>query len=66
MIKLIQLIVFQFGFTLDRTMSDAMNPYLDSHQEKCLLQGSSSPKSDWDQRDESAVIYFTMDLKYKT
>lgn len=54
-----------FGFTLDRTMSDAMNPYLDSHQEKCLLQGSSNPRSEWDQRDESAVIYFTMDLKNK-
>ncbi|XP_033221478.1 protein GPR107 isoform X2 [Belonocnema kinseyi] len=54
-----------FGFTLDRTMSDAMNPYLDSHQDKCLLQGSSVPKSDRDQRDETAVIYFTMDLKNK-
>lgn len=47
-------------------MSDAMNPYLDSHQEKCLLQGSTNPKTEWEQKDESAVIYFTMDLKNNT
>ncbi|XP_043478257.1 protein GPR107 isoform X1 [Leptopilina heterotoma] len=55
-----------FGFTLDRTTSDAMNPYLESHQEKCLLQGSSNPKSEWDKKDDSEVIYFTMDLKNNT
>ncbi|XP_014206514.1 protein GPR107 isoform X2 [Copidosoma floridanum] len=51
-----------FGFTLDRTLSDAMNPYLDSH-DKCVLQGATSTKSDYEQRDETAVIYFTFDLK---
>lgn len=40
-----------------------MNPYLDSHQEKCLLQGITNPKSDLESKDDSAVIYFTMDLK---
>lgn len=52
-----------FGFSLDRTLSDAMNPYLDSHQERCVLQDISNTKSDFEQRDENAVIYFTMDLK---
>ncbi|XP_034187075.1 protein GPR107 isoform X1 [Osmia lignaria lignaria] len=52
-----------FGFSLDRTLSDAMNPYLDSHQERCVLQDISNVKSDFEQRDDSAIIYFTMDLK---
>ncbi|XP_076242985.1 protein GPR107 isoform X1 [Calliopsis andreniformis] len=52
-----------FGFSLDRTLSDAMNPYLDSHLGRCVLQDISSPKSDLEQRDDNAVIYFTMDLK---
>lgn len=52
-----------FGFSLDRTLSDAMNPYLDSHQERCVLQDISSVKPDFEQRNDSAVIYFTMDLK---
>ncbi|KAK1118582.1 hypothetical protein K0M31_014888 [Melipona bicolor] len=52
-----------FGFSLDRTLSDAMNPYLDSHQERCVLQDISSIKPDFEQRNDSAVIYFIMDLK---
>lgn len=52
-----------FGFSLDRTLSYAMNPYLDSHQERCVLQDISSVKPDFEQRNDSAVIYFTMDLK---
>lgn len=52
-----------FGFSLDRTLSDAMNPYLDTHQERCVLQDISNGKSDLEQRDDNAVIYFTMDLK---
>ncbi|CAK9802559.1 Protein GPR107 [Anthophora plagiata] len=52
-----------FGFSLDQTLSDAMNPYLDSHQDRCVLQDISNTKPDIEQRDDSAVIYFTMDLK---
>lgn len=56
-----------FGFSLDRTLSDAMNPYLDSHQERCVLQDVANSKTDLEQRDDSsAVIYFTMDLKNST
>ncbi|CAD6233002.1 GSCOCG00007090001-RA-CDS [Cotesia congregata] len=52
-----------YGFSLDRTKSDTVNPYLDSHQDKCLLQGPINPHTDFDSKDESAVIYFIMDLK---
>lgn len=52
-----------FGFSLDRTLSHAMNPYLDSHQERCTLQDIAGVKPDYEQRNDSAVIYFTMDLK---
>ncbi|XP_076170966.1 protein GPR107 isoform X2 [Ptiloglossa arizonensis] len=52
-----------FGFSLDRTLSDAMNRYLDNHQERCVLQDISNVRTDPEQRDENAVIYFTMDLK---
>ncbi|XP_012254100.2 protein GPR107 isoform X2 [Athalia rosae] len=45
-----------YGFSMDRTLSDAMNPYLDSHQEKCPLQMEQS-------NQDSAAIYLTMDLK---
>lgn len=27
-----------FGLSLDKTMTDAMNPYLDSHQDRCILE----------------------------
>lgn len=54
---------FKFGFSLDRTLSDAMDPYLDNHLEKCSLNDIPDPKYELDSMDESAVIYFTMDLK---
>ncbi|XP_014225374.1 protein GPR107 isoform X1 [Trichogramma pretiosum] len=54
-----------YGFSLDRTLSDALNPYLDSH-DQCVLQGGVpySVKYDYDLKDETAVIYFTFDLKH--
>ncbi|KAF5296015.1 hypothetical protein FQR65_LT10318 [Abscondita terminalis] len=48
-----------FGFSLDRTMNDAMNPYLDSHPDRCLLQEPVHSEH------EAAVIYFIMDLTEK-
>nr|CAD7443606.1 unnamed protein product [Timema bartmani] len=51
-----------FGFSLDRTLSDAMTPYLDSHQDGCLLQEVNREPN---QEASSAVIYFTLDLKNK-
>ncbi|KAI4499433.1 hypothetical protein M0802_005329 [Mischocyttarus mexicanus] len=51
-----------FGFSLDRTLSDAVNPYLDSHQERCVLQDLSNPKTELEKKNDSTVIYFTMDL----
>ncbi|KAF0306799.1 Protein GPR107 [Amphibalanus amphitrite] len=52
--------VRQYGFTLDRTMSDAVNPYLDGHMSHCTL---SSPITGQD--TSAAIIYFTFDLKQK-
>ncbi|XP_053683683.1 protein GPR107 [Sabethes cyaneus] len=46
-----------FGLSLDRTLSDAMNPYLDTHQENCILREPiSSLRS-------GPIVFFTMDLK---
>lgn len=49
-----------FGFSLDRTQNDAMNPYLDSHQEKCLLK-ENVPK-----QNDAAVIYFILNFHNNT
>lgn len=50
-----------FGFSLDRTLSDAMNPYLDSHQDRCLLEEPERPETETP--NSPPVVYFTMDLK---
>ncbi|KAK3918604.1 Protein GPR107 [Frankliniella fusca] len=50
-----------FGFSLDRTLSDAMNPYLDSHQDRCLLEEPGRPETETP--NSPPVVYFTMDLK---
>lgn len=38
-------------------MTDAMNPYLDSHQDRCILEELAK-----DQRS-GPIVYFVMDLK---
>ncbi|KAJ3662725.1 hypothetical protein Zmor_007057 [Zophobas morio] len=48
-----------FGFSLDRTINDAMNPYLDSHPDRCILQDPISKAND------QAIIYFILELKTK-
>lgn len=50
-----------FGFTLDRTRNDAMNPYLDAHQDKCLLELSP----DGQMNTNTAVVYFILNFKTK-
>ncbi|KAG8311373.1 hypothetical protein J6590_044520 [Homalodisca vitripennis] len=48
-----------YGFSVDRTMTDAMNPYLDIHQDQCLLTSQSLlPTS-------AGAVLFTLDLKQK-
>lgn len=47
-----------FGFSLDRTLNDAMNPYLDTHQDQCLLEDSVGLAS-----SNTAAILFIMDRK---
>lgn len=46
---------FQFGFTLDKSINDGMNPYLDGHQDDCALQ-PNSPSGE-------VVIFIKFDLK---
>lgn len=56
-----------FGFSLDRTLNDAMNPYLDSHTDDCILQKQFENNS-VDKtivNHDAAVIYFILDLKNK-
>ncbi|CAH0763114.1 unnamed protein product [Bemisia tabaci] len=50
-----------YGFSIDRTMSDAVNPYLDTHQEKCLLKDTN-----YFMASNLAVVYLEMNLKTKT
>ncbi|XP_055911249.1 protein GPR107 [Eupeodes corollae] len=46
-----------FGLSLDKTTVDAMNPYLDSHQNKCILDEPASAQR------SGPIIFFLMDLK---
>lgn len=46
-----------FGFSLDRRRNDAVNPYLDSHQDVCMLQDQAHSGHN------SETLYFTLDLK---
>ncbi|XP_045462836.1 protein GPR107 [Harmonia axyridis] len=48
-----------FGFSLDRTVNDAMNPYLNNHQEKCILNEPIT------KQNGAEVFYFILDLKNK-
>lgn len=47
----------QFGLTLDKTMSDAMNPFIDDHQDRCILQESISSQN------HGPIAYLMMDFK---
>ncbi|XP_059619331.1 protein GPR107 [Phlebotomus argentipes] len=46
----------QFGLSLDKTLSDAMNPYLDTHQDKCILEEPASAQK------RGPIIFIKMDL----
>ena len=47
----------QFGLTLDKTRSDAMNPFIDNHQDKCILEEPAS------MQHNGPIAYLNMDLK---
>lgn len=44
---------------MDRTVNDAMNPYLNNHQEKCIL------KEPITKQNGAEVLYFLLDLGKK-
>ncbi|XP_044766777.1 protein GPR107 [Coccinella septempunctata] len=48
-----------YGFSLDRTVNDAMNPYLNNHQERCILKQVIT------KQNGAEVLYFILDLKNK-
>lgn len=46
-----------FGLSLDKTMTDAMNPYLDSHQDRCILDERAAAQR------SGPIVFFVMDLR---
>uniref|UniRef100_A0A182MZP6 GOST seven transmembrane domain-containing protein n=1 Tax=Anopheles dirus TaxID=7168 RepID=A0A182MZP6_9DIPT len=48
-----------FGLSLDKTMSDSMNPYLDTHQDKCILNEPAAVQTN------GPIVFFKMDLVKK-
>lgn len=49
----------QFGLTLDKTRSDAMNPFIDDHQDNCILEEPAATQNN------GPIAYLSMDLKNK-
>ncbi|XP_064555741.1 protein GPR107 [Drosophila montana] len=46
-----------FGLSLDKTSIDQLNPYLDSHQNKCILEELPSNQK------SGPILFFVLDLK---
>ncbi|EDW00138.1 protein GPR107 [Drosophila grimshawi] len=46
-----------FGLSLDKTTIDQLNPYLDSHQNKCILEEPPSNQK------SGPILFFVLDLK---
>ncbi|XP_068158710.1 protein GPR107 [Drosophila tropicalis] len=47
----------KFGLSLDKTTIDQLNPYLDSHQNKCILEESPN------KQNSGPILFFVLDLK---
>lgn len=43
-----------FGLSLDKTMTDAMNPYLDTHQDRCILEETAASQT------HGPIMFFEM------
>lgn len=46
-----------YGLSLDKTMTDAMNPYLDSHQDRCILDERAAAQR------SGPIAFFVMRLR---
>ncbi|KAH8274227.1 hypothetical protein KR018_009079 [Drosophila ironensis] len=46
-----------FGLSLDKTTIDQLNPYVDSHQNKCILEESPLKQT------SGPILFFVLDLK---
>ncbi|XP_023949176.1 protein GPR107 [Bicyclus anynana] len=47
----------EYGFTLDRTLNDAINPYLESHSDTCIFKGFEK------NRTHHGTVFLRMDFK---
>ncbi|XP_034839319.1 protein GPR107 [Maniola hyperantus] len=47
----------EYGFTLDRTINDAINPYLEAHSDTCILKGVEK------NRTHHGIVFLKMDFK---
>ncbi|CAG9558483.1 unnamed protein product [Danaus chrysippus] len=52
----------EYGFTLDRTASDAINPYLEVHSDTCILKGVES-SSTLLSPHHPAIVFLKMDFE---
>lgn len=50
----------QYGFTLDRTVNDAINPYLEAHTDTCFLNETDSG---FPSPQHPAIVFLKMDFK---
>ncbi|XP_047543710.1 protein GPR107 [Vanessa atalanta] len=54
--------VGEYGFTLDRTVNDAINPYLEVHSDTCILKGVEK-SSTLLSPHHPAIVFLKMDFK---
>lgn len=53
-----------FGFSLDKTLRYVMNPYLEHHQDKCILEESKDNLESGSKGFRNS-LYFIIDIKSK-
>lgn len=53
----IYILGLQYGLSLYKTTIDQLNPYLDSHQNKCILEEPPSKQK------SGPILFFLLDLK---
>ncbi|XP_063546592.1 protein GPR107 [Cydia strobilella] len=49
----------EYGFTLDRTVNDAISPYLEAHSDMCFLKDS---ESSYTSSQHPAIVFLKMDF----
>lgn len=57
-----QIHFLQYGFTLDRTVNDAINPYLEVHSDTCILKGVEKSSALLSPH-HPAIVFLKMDFE---